>query len=389
MNPQWQYRKSVMLLLAGLTVAVWGVTPVPAAVPPTPGSVSIRTKPDMPKGYAVGGRDSCLGVQIGSYACFFYGDTMCTQPNYAGDYWVVNTMYHTTDLYAGNGIGGGYNWWLNGYPPDQFIPYTAAEAAYKAAHKDTDGYFHGIWPIGEFKDPNTGVQYITFEKVIERPGQTWIDVGTGFAIAPTDPINGNMTRIQHRPGNTEDYLMWDASEGSWAHMPVVAGNYVYMGFVDGSNWGYLYIARAPLTDGPDAGSTPDFLEKANWRYYSSGSWSTSPSAKTPILSGIGVGTINWNAYLPNGNGGYGCWLMTYMGWVDNKIYYRATNDGINWSAPRLVYTVPNVPQGYFPYFARAHKFLEAENGRTQYITFCMPCTQIPNQDVKLIRARFQ
>jgi hypothetical protein len=371
------------LLQLGLLVQV-GL----GAVPPAPPAASITLLADMPKGTAVGGRDDGLSVSIAGFNCFLFGDTMLTASNSVGDYWVVNTMYHTTDTNADDGLVPGFNFTASGQPPLQFVPYTAAEQAYKEAHKSTDGYIYGIWPNGQFYSPYDSKHYITFDKVIERPSLLWIEIGSGLAVLPTDPINNTATRVQSRPGNAEDYLMWDSSERDWGHMCAVREDYVYFYHVEGQNFGALRVARAYLQDGPDAGTKLDFLEKTNWQYWSGSGWATnSPSSAAVLFYGAGVGTIDWNAYLPNGEGGNGCYLFTYLSWVSTNICVRASTDLIHWSAERIIATVPNIPSGSFPYFGRAHYGLEKERGRIIYISYCRPAQGF-TQDIPMIRAEF-
>jgi len=359
------------------------------AVPPAPPAANITSLPDMPKGTAVGGRDDGLSVVIGGFNCFLFGDTILTQSNSVGDYWVVNTMYHTTDSNADDGLVPGFNYKSSGHPPLQFVPYTAAEQAYKEAHQATDRYVPGIWPMGQFFDPYDAKHYVTFSKVIERPGLLWIEIGSGLAILPTDPINNTATRVQSRPGNAEDYLIWDSSERDWGHMCAVLDDYVYFYHVEGQNFGALRVARAYLPDGPDEGTAPDFLEKTNWQYWDGSGWITnSPSSAAVLFYGTGVGTIDWNAYLPNGDGGNGCYLFTYLSWVSTNICVRASIDLIHWSPERIIATVPNIPSGSFPYFGRAHYGLEKERGRIIYISYCRPLVQLPIQDISMVRAEF-
>jgi hypothetical protein len=359
-----------------------------AAVPPPPPPAIIGTLPDMPKGVAVTGRDDGLSVKIGAFNCFLFGDTMLTRTNSVGDTWVVNTMYHTADTDPDDGLVPGFNWKFSGQPPLQFVPYTAEEQAYKHAHKNTDRYVHGIWPMGQFYSPGDSKHYITFSKVIERPGLVWVDIGSGLAVLPQDPINDMATRVQSRPGHPEDYLMWDSTERDWGHMCAVLGDYVYSYHVEGQNFGALRVARAYLKDGSDAGDTLDFLEKSNWQYWNGSTWVTDPLSASVLFYGTGVGTIDWNAYLPNEEGGNGCYLFTYLGWVSTNICVRTSSDLIHWSAERVIATVPNIPSGTFPYFGRAHYGLEKERGRIIYISYCRPLVQFPIQDIPMIRAEF-
>ncbi len=360
-----------------------------AAVPPVPPAAIIEPLPNLPKGTAVGGRDDGLSIKIGPYCCFLFGDTMLTKSNSLGDFWVVNTLYHTMDTDGDDGVDGGFNFRTNGSPPLQFIPYTAAEQAYKEQHQTTDKFVPGIWPMGQFYSPYDRKQYVTFSKVIERPNQVWLEVGSGLAICPNDPVNDMATRVQSRPGNTEDYLMWDSNERDWGHMCAVLGDFVYFYYVEGQNYGALRVARAYLGDGPDAGATLDFLAKTNWQYWSGSGWATNnPAAAAVLFYSTGVGTIDWNPYLPDGEGGNGCYLYSYLSWVSTNICCRASADLVHWSPERILAGVPNIPAGSFPYFARAHKCLEKESGRILYISYCRPVVQLPLQDMPMLRAEF-
>ena len=361
---------------------VAGTQPVQAAVPPPPPAAAISTNiPVMDKGYGVIGRDDGLSVQIGSNCCYFFGDTVLTQANSLGSHWVVNTMYHTTNTNGDTGVSGGYNWISNGVPPLQFIPYTIDEVNWNRTNANK--YVYGIWPYGQFYSPTDGKQYITIGKVIESANMPGI--GTGLAVCPADPVTTNATRVLSRPGNPQPYLLWDQSAGEWGDMAVTMSNYVYFYWVNGTNFGSVYVARASLLGGPD------FLTQSNWQYWNGSTWITNnPSSAAVILNGAGVGTIDWNAFLTNANGGRGCYLFTYMAWVDNKIYTRASSDLVHWSAPTLQYTVPvSWPAGYFPYFGRAAKCLEQNGGQVIYISWSLPDTNISQiENIPMIKARF-
>lgn len=182
--------------------------------------------------------------------------------------------------------------------------------------------------------------------------------------------------------------MWDSAEGSWGHMCAVLGDYVYFFQVEGRNYGALRVARAFLADGPDAGNTLDFLEKTNWQYWSGSTWVTnSPVAAGVLFHGTGIGTIDWNAYLPDGNGGNGCYLYTYLSWVSTSICVRTSSDLINWSPEQVIASTPNIAPGAFPYFARAHYGLEKERGRIVFISYCRPAQGF-TQDIPMLRAEF-
>jgi hypothetical protein len=338
----------------------------------------------MDKGYAVIGRDDGLSLRIGSNCCFFFGDTVLNQANSRGSTWVVNTMYHTTNANGDTGVTGGYNWLSNGVPPLQFIPYTLEETDWIATNANK--YVYGILPYGQFYSPGDSNQYITIGKVIEEPGGSIPDIGAGLAICPTNPVTTNATRVESRPGNAQPYLMWDPSEGDWGAMCCTMSNNVYFYWVNGTNYGNLYVARASLL-----GSPPAFLTKSNWQYWNGSNWVTNnPSLAAAILNGTGNGTIDWNAFLTNDSGGRGCYLFTYMSWVGNQVYTRVSSDLVHWSAATLQYTVPvSWPNGDFPYFGRAAKCLEKNNGQTVYISWSLPDTNIAEpENTPMIKAQF-
>jgi hypothetical protein len=378
-NPGKSSRSCIFLAFVVFAV---GIRPAPADIPPPPPAATIATDiPVMDKGYGVIARDDGLSILIGSNCCYFFGDTVLTQANALGSHWVVNTMYHTTNTNGDAGVSGGYNWISNGVPPLQFIPYTIDEVNWNRTNASQ--YVYGIWPYGQFYSPTDGKQYITIGKVIESPNLPGI--GTGLAVCPTDPVTTNATRIESRPGNLQPYLLWDESAGEWGDMATTMSNYVYFYWVNGTNYGSVYVARASLLGGPD------FLTQSNWQYWNGAAWVTnSPSSAASILNGAGIGTIDWNAFLTNANGGRGCYLFTYMAWVDNKIYTRASSDLVHWSAPTLQYTVPVTwPGGYFPYFGRAAKCLEQNNGQTIFISWSLPDTNIAQiENIPMVRAKF-
>ena len=358
------------------------LTVVVPFIPPAPPVATIWTNiPIMDKGYGVIGRDDGLSVMIGTNCCYFFGDTVLTQANALGSHWVVNTMYHTTSTNGDSGVTGGYNWISNGVPPMQFIPYTADEMNWIQTNVSKN--IIGIWPYGQFYSPTDGKQYISFGSVIETANLP--QLGTGLAICPTNPVTTGAARVLSRPGSAQPYLLWDASAGEWGDMAATLSNYVYFYWVNGTNYGNVYVARASLLGGPD------FLTQSNWQYWSGATWVTNnPSSAASILSGAGVGTIDWNGFLTNASGGRGCYLYTYMSWVGNNIYTRASSDLVHWSAPTLQYTVPvSWGNGYFPYFGRAHKCLERNNGQIAYISWSLPDTNITqNEDIPMIKAQF-
>ncbi len=322
-----------------------------------------------------------LSVSIGSNCCYFFGDTVLTKSNSQGSYWVVNTMYHTTNTNGDTGVSGGYNWMSNGVSPLQFIPYTPDETNWIATNANK--YVYGIWPYAQFYSPTDAKQYLTIGKVIESPSLTAL--GIGLAVCPTNPVTANATRVESRPGNAQPYLLWDESAGEWGDMATTMSNYVYFYWVNGNSYGLVYVARASLLGGPD------FLTQTNWQYWNGSTWVTnSPSSAASILSDAGIGTIDWNAFLTNASGGRGCYLYTYMSWVANEIYTRASSDLVHWSAPTLQYTVPVTwTSGYFPYFGRAAKCLEKNNGQTIYISWSLPDTNISQpENIPMIRAQF-
>jgi len=368
-------------LAAALALAL-GLRAV-SATPPAPPVATIFTNiPIMDKGYAVIGRDDGLSLLMGTNCCFFFGDTVLSQPNYLGSSWVVNTMYHTGNTNGNLGVSGGYNFKTTGVPPIQFIPYTPDETNWNATN--AGHYTLGIWPYGQFYSPADGNQYLTIGKVIETAALTGF--GIGLVICPTNPIGTNATRVLSRPGNSQPYLLWDESQGEWGDMCATMSNFVYAYWVNGTNYGNVYVARASLL-----GSPPAFLSPTNWMYWNGSDWATNnPSAAASLLSGAGIGTIDWNAYLTNGAGARGCYLFTYMSWVANEIYTRASTDLVHWSDPTLQYTIPvSWPSGSFPYFARAAKCLEQNNGQTVFVSWSLPDTNIAKpENIPMIRAQF-
>jgi hypothetical protein len=324
------------------------------AVPP----VMIRELPDLPKGDYVLGRDGGGSTSAFGQFVLTHGDTSLSQANEEGKSWINNSMYHTTDVNADDGIGGGCNFRLAGQPAVQWIPTTAAEAA----RGDR------LWPQSPFKDPNTNKLYWWFGNV---------GIGSGFAEVTT--LTLKCTRIRHRPGQSEDYLMFLSSEWSSCHNATTTNGFLYV-YCEGA-YASTYIARAPL-------ASEAFKTRANWRFLSAAdgsidaNWVADPAAKYNIGMG-GLGTIEWNAYL-------NCWLVTESEWLDDRIGLRtADNPWGPFSPVRWIFTGARRADAAAPYAARAHKTLEKLNGQRQYLSYAIPMdNQTLVQRMPTFSARF-
>lgn len=346
-----------------LVVVVFMIAQVALSFPTIP-SVTVTTLPDLPKGSYVLGRDTGGSLSFGGAKCFTFGDTAMSQANSEGKNWVVNTMYRTTDSNPADGISGGYNFKTSGQPANQWIPYAGTEGTSPLI---------GLWPCSPFVDPNTGKTYMWFVKVNESVNPFTV-YGTGFAQVTS--LTTNPTRIQHRSGNAQPYLMFDNSEGTYGDGAcVVTGGYVYAFFINGADWGKVRLARCSLT-------SEQFKTRSNWRFWDGSTWVATISSAAVITDGCMGGSIEWNPYL-------NCWLYCYMGWLSDKLYYRvADNLWGPWSAASQIYVGTHSSNGSNPYSGRAHKIYEQESGRTQYVSYAIPMESNFQERVCFLKIRF-
>ena len=358
------------VLLAVMVLVLLGAASAQAFTEVT--SPTTTVLPNIPKGTDVFCRDGGVSFLYAGRKVFTFGDTALTRANSVGSTWVTNTMYHTDDAEPDDGIGGGYNYKTAGQPPLQWVPLTPTEVEYDATHSPSG--FVGLWPNAPFRDPDTGKQYFFFGKVIEHPGAWWDAIGTGITEVVT--LTSPTLRIQHRAGESEDYILFGPDDGFYGDAAAVWDGHAYAYYAaQGWDFGKLFVARAPLAD-------EAFKSRTTWRFWNGSSWVEPASAATRIIpSGVAPGSIEWNDYL-------GSWLYTYMECLGTRMMMRvADNLEGPWSEPTPVYTAALGEQDEFPYFGRAHKILEKENGRTQYISYSVG-GMYSGQKIAFVRVRF-
>ena len=332
-----------LVLLAGLFApsgAAWSYPEIPDV------QVTTLTLSSIPMGHAVSARDGGASFRFAGESVFTFGDTVCREQNSEGTAWVTNSMFHTSDTLCQDGFQTGFNYKDPAKSPLVWIPFTQAEKDYNASGAG----IVGLWPTSPFKDPNTNKQYLWFGKVLEHPSVGFEGVGGGFCEVVS--LTSNTVRIQHRPGEAEDYLMFDG--GNYGDIAVVSDGYLY-GYYMGQ-WATMYLARAPL-----AGE--GFKDRSNWTFRCNNEWVSNATSATVIATLATVGSIEWNQYL-------NCWLYTHMGFLDNRMVMQvADNLWGPWSAPKAVFTAPKGRNNGLPYFGRAQRIFEENEGRTQFISY--------------------
>ena len=392
-NPD-RIRTSISLVLAALVATACVLSARPALAYPWPlPARTITPLPPIPTGTAVVARDGGAAFRFGGEVVFTFGDTALSRPNSAGTQWIVNSMYHTRDLDASNGIGSGFNYRTFGLPPLQWIPYTRAESDQNVAWaRETANdpnvklRLYGLWPTAGMSIG--GSQYVWFGKVIETAGGGIEPVGMGFAQVTS--LGATPTRIAHRPGSPdgEPEILFTADEGGFGNAVAVSGNLVwaFWGSTEAWDWGNVRLAFARTDDGPDADALPDCFLRSNWHLYDADApfGATQDPAQATILFTDGAqGSVEWNAYL-------NAWVYTYLGIFSNKVRIRLADQPWGpWSDPVDVLDAALGSQGELPYFAKAQKALEQENGRTLYITYSVGGAIGTGSGVNLVKLRFQ
>lgn len=346
----------------------------------------------IPTGTAVVARDGGAGFRFGSEAVFTFGDTALSRANSAGSQWVVNSMYHTRDFDASNGISGGFNYRTSGFPPLQWIPYTSAESdrnrawARDTANTGAPLRLVGLWPTAGMTIG--GEQYVWFDKVIETDGGGIEPVGMGFARVTS--VTATATRITHRPGSAdgEPEILFPQTDGGFGNAVAVSGNLVFAfwGSTKAWDWGNVRLAFARTDDGPDADALPDCFLRSNWYLYDADApfgATQDPQQATILFTDGAQGSVEWNPHL-------NAWVYAYLGIFSNKVRIRLADQPWGpWSEPVDVYDAALGSQGELPYFAKAQKMLEQENGRTMYITYSVGGAIGTGSGVSLVKLRFQ
>jgi len=298
-----------------------------------------------------------------------FNDTCLNDGGVLGDQFIDNTLSASRSLDASDGIFLEKDEEDAQGVPVRFVPFTANEIAFNAAHAPNE---LAIWPGHLLDDPERNRELIFFGTVYRGSDIGLTGVGAGIAVA--NPTFTTVTRpVQSlNPNAREPTYLWGAKEQSYTGGYLKVGDMLYC--YGGSGRGLstlVHVARVPIAD---------VLDKTKWRYWTGTGWSDQNENLATVYKGGAAGdTLFYDDYL-------GVYVTVYQPFLDNNVYYRVANHPEGpWSDQALMFTAA---QGTDPsYAARVHTEYAEGDGRTQYITYVKNAGFL-RQELPLVQVTF-
>lgn len=366
---QAQVSGAVLSVLA----ATFGVPALAQTAPPLP-QVAVTAFAPIAQDSNVVGRDGNYSVGVGTQSYWAFRDTGLTGANASGTGFIHNSLAVASSLDAGKGIDLDKNLVDDTGLPKQFVPFTAAERAFNAAHKKTGtgtndcaagtgcGDSYAIWPGAIAYDPASGTVIVPFSENEDGPDAQY--VGTGFAIGTVGSKGWlRLVRPKQNPdaGAANPTLMWSSAEKYFGtNDAFVYDGYLYAYGTTDVGYGYpgQLLARVLVAD---------ITTKSDWQYYAgSGNWSASSAdAVSTFTGGLDGTTVFFDNYL-------GQWVATYMGMYDGVLHFRVANLLVGpWSAEGTLTTALVGANGAFGTEGHAHPEFSPDGGQTEYLTYSL------------------
>lgn len=309
---------------------------------------------------AVAGRDGGYSTRVGERSLWVFGDTGGrTPPGHLG--FANNTACATVDLDARDGLSP-----LVEHLDDdgyllEFVPLTADEAAYEAAHGDPatcgeacEGV--ALWPGPAVHDAARGRVLVFYGKLLQRPGPLNITaVGTSIAVW-SDALVGVAERPEVAPGREEPTLLFLDGEFELAAAALAVGDDVLAYSCAGDGFDRpCRLGRAPLADP---------LRRAAWRFYGGdGEWHEEPSRAAELFQGAPMMTVHFNDHAQ-------VYVAAYAVIAGNAAEIRTARAPEGpWSEAATIVHGREPIAGSTSYGALFHPELSRERGRVEYLTY--------------------
>jgi hypothetical protein len=320
-------------------------------------------------------RDGLFSGEFNGSSIWTFGDTGLNAPNSQGADWDDNSAASTTDLDGSRGLS-----LPNDAPetaagvPDQYLPFTAAEIAFNAAHAGSGsscqekpcGEEYALWNGPVVPDPARNrvlFFYYELERITGQP--SWTSIGEGIATwQPGQPV----VRPIESPGSTFPTLMFGPKGPDFGEGAVVVGTTMY---AYGCTAGFLVqncdIGRVPLADATN---------RSDWTFYTAaGTWSPHLSEATTVIQGGAAGTsVSWVPYL-------GEYMAVYMPPEADEVVDRVAPEPWGpWSAASNVVATAPPAAGDVDYAGMAHPEFAQDDGRVQYVAYYHPLGAFSGED---------
>src|SRR5882724_4189725 len=159
------------------------------APPPIPPVVAVVEMGLVKQNKFVTCRDGTYSALVGKKAIWTFNDTCLSKGGDLGDQFIDNTLAWNTNLDASGGITLDKDKHDSQNVPVRFVPFTANEIAFTAAHQPNE---IALWPGQLVPDPARNRELVFFGAVYRGADIGFNGIGAGIAVA--DPTFTTVTR---------------------------------------------------------------------------------------------------------------------------------------------------------------------------------------------------
>ncbi len=332
------------------------------ANPPAVQVVEATELPIVSQSNVIVGRDGAGSALLWGRSVWVFGDTVSSVPDAEGQTWHNNSFAFTSDLSAAGGVTVTTPTDPSGAPV-YFLPPTADEAAFIAAHQGTAcqeapcGARFAAWPGAPVFDAARNRALVPYSLVWAAPGDfNFYGVGQSYAI--WDDISTAVQRPIVSPGAPHPTLLFGQDEPGFGTATAVQGDELFaFGCVQDGLTFHCLLGEVAL----DA-----VLDRSAWRYWDGSAWSTSLSAAQPVFDASSIVSVQYNPYL-------GQWTAIYSAVLSNDVLIRTGPQLVGpWSDATRLLTADRRGLGGTSYDAQAHAELAEDGGQVLYVTYSRP-----------------
>ena len=324
-------------------------------------------------------RDNGQSVLYGGKSYWFFDDTIEKSP----DAFLTSTAAVTSDLDASDNIALHSTTFASeqdtGAPTD-FVPISASESAFEAAHASSDctgstdplcGTVFGFWPGAAVADPAHHRILVFYGKLCRggldsgpcASGFIGQQIGSGIVSVDMRTKVATRLEIEHQdpnltsPEGADPTLLFPVDQAWGNGGAVLVGNelYAYGGCTDAHACG---VARVPVDRVQD---------RAAWQYYTGAGhgpaqWSSDPSKAVIVMQGGAAGeTVHFD---PTTH----LYINTFEETLSDQVDFQtAPTPWGPWGTPTHLFTAAKSTN--WNYAAFAHPEYTTNHGLTRYYTY--------------------
>ncbi|MCB9704834.1 MAG: DUF4185 domain-containing protein [Myxococcales bacterium] len=348
--------------LAALTLALVAAAALACAPAAEVTVIAARDLGPLEQSAAIRGRDGGYSVAAWGRTIWTYGDTVLAFAGEDGSSWRNNTMSHTGDLDAHDGLRGFAETVDSLGAPLEFLPRTADEAAYNAAHDqanpacaDPCGAREMLWPGAMVDDPERARVLVFYGKFHGEPGE-WNFSQIGASIAVWDALYATPRRPELVPGSAEPTLLFPVDEGwpSFGSAALAVDGELFAYGCEGSLKKHCHLGKVALGDA---------LDRDRWRFFDGDGWSASIADARPVLDAHTMLSVHFNSHV-------GRYLAIYSGPLEDTLYLRtAPAPEGPWSEELVAAETLAGVGDAANYSGMAHPELAREGGRYELLSY--------------------